>query len=56
MAAVVFITSMLYREEGLTVRKRRARRKDAVINWHFIAPGKADAERLHQEFQWPDAR
>lgn len=30
--------------------------KDAAIDWHFIAPEKADTERLHRGFQRPDAR
>jgi hypothetical protein len=44
----------LYREEGLTVDKRRARRRALWERGHrsssrrvtFIAPGEADAERL----------
>ncbi len=26
------------------------------IDWHYIAPGKVDAERLHRELQWQTAR
>ncbi|MDA9481308.1 hypothetical protein XI07_04540 [Bradyrhizobium sp. CCBAU 11445] len=34
----------------LTCNAMLAWSKDRVVDWHFIAPGKADAERLHREF------